>query len=77
MPDDNEPPKKKSEAAKAYDALALAFLFPAAIIGGFLIGYGLDRVFGTAMICKIIFTILGTAAAFVQLFRFGKTSDGS
>ena len=74
MPDDNE--KQRKENAKGYDALALAFMFPASIIGGFLIGYGLDRLFGTEMIFKIIFAILGSAAAFIQLFRFGKSSDG-
>jgi F0F1-type ATP synthase assembly protein I len=76
MPDDNESDKDRREKAKAYDALGLAFLFPACIIGGFLIGYGLDRFFGKEMIFKIIFAILGSAAAFVQLFRFGKSSDG-
>ena len=76
MPDDNESEKNRRENVKSANALGLAFMFPACLIAGFAMGYGLDKLFGTEIVFKIIFTILGSAAAFIQLFRFGKSSDG-
>ena len=73
MPDDN---KDEKEAKAWYEAATLGFVFPIAIIVGFGVGYGLDRVFHTNPWCTIIFTVFGIAAAFVQLFRAGSGSDG-
>ncbi len=73
MPDDNE---KKKEAGQWYEAATLGFVFPVAIVVGFGIGYGLDHVFHSRPWMTIIFTIVGIAAAFVQLFRAGSGSDG-
>jgi F0F1-type ATP synthase assembly protein I len=75
MPDDND--KQKEKEAKAwYEAATLGFVFPFATGIGFLIGYWLDPVFHTSPWLKIIFTTLGIAAGFVQLFRAGSGSDG-
>ena len=74
MPDDKG--SDRPEKVKAYNALSLAFLFPASIVAGFLIGYGLDKLFDSGSVCTIIFSILGSAGAFLQLFRFSKSSDG-
>ncbi len=73
MPPDN---KKRANAGAAYQALTLGFVFPVCIALGYGIGYGLDRLFGTKPWMAIIFTVIGIAAAFVQLFRVGKASDG-
>ncbi len=47
---------------------SLAFLLPAATFVGYLIGYLLDRAFGTDFL-YIPFLILGIAAGFIQLIR--------
>jgi len=47
---------------------SLAFLLPAAIVVGFLIGYGLDKLFGTGFL-KIIFLFLGVAAGIIEVIR--------
>lgn len=47
---------------------SLAFLLPAATFVGYLIGYLLDKLFGTHFL-YIPFLILGIAAGFVQLIR--------
>jgi len=43
-------------------------LLPAAVVVGFLIGYGLDKVFGTGFL-KIIFLFLGVAAGIIEVIR--------
>ena len=72
MPDDND---KEKDARAWYEAATLGFVFPIAIVVGFGIGYGLDKVFNTSPWMKIIFSALGIAAGFVQLFRAGSGSD--
>ena len=75
MPDDND--KEKEKEVKAwYEAATLGFVFPLGTLVGFGIGYGLDHVFHSSPWMKIIFTTLGIAAGFVQLFRAGSNSDG-
>ena len=59
-------PKTFMAAAAEYSSLAL--LLPAATFVGYLIGYGLDRVFGTHWL-RLLFLILGTIGGFVQLIR--------
>jgi F0F1-type ATP synthase assembly protein I len=71
MPDE-KPGKEWNVLAEAW---SLAFLFPAAIAGGFLIGLGADKLFGIGPWGKIAGTFLGIAAAFVQLFRVGLRND--
>ena len=43
-------------------------MFPASIVAGLLVGYGLDRLFGTH-IFYLVCMLLGIAGAFVQLVR--------
>ena len=47
---------------------SLAFLLPAATFVGYVIGYLLDKAFGTHFL-YLIFLLLGIAAGFVQLIR--------
>jgi F0F1-type ATP synthase assembly protein I len=72
MPDD-KPGRPKYRALS--EGLTLAFLFPAAIVTGFLFGHWLDGKFGLDPWMTIVFTVLGVAAAFVQLFRISKRTD--
>ena len=50
---------------KAYGAV---FLVPAAVLIGFVMGYLLDKFFGTGFL-KIIFLFLGLAAGMIELVR--------
>ena len=75
MPDDNDKEKQKN-AKDFYEAATLGVLFPVAIGVGFGIGYGLDKVFHTWPWLTGIFTVFGSAAAFVQLFRTGSNGNG-
>ncbi|HYL78354.1 MAG TPA: AtpZ/AtpI family protein [Bryobacteraceae bacterium] len=47
---------------------SLAFLLPACILVGFLIGYFLDKAFGTSVL-KIVFLLLGVAAGIIEVIR--------
>jgi F0F1-type ATP synthase assembly protein I len=47
---------------------SLAFLLPAASFVGYIIGYLLDKAFGTHFL-YLVFLILGTVSGFVQLIR--------
>jgi F0F1-type ATP synthase assembly protein I len=48
--------------------LSLATLLPAASFVGYLMGYGLDHLFGTRFL-GIVFLILGAIGGFVNLLR--------
>lgn len=75
MPDDNDDiDKQKRENADAiYQAVSLGFLFPVAIAIGFFLGRWLDGKFHTWPWLTIVLTAFGIAAAFVNLFRTGKS----
>jgi F0F1-type ATP synthase assembly protein I len=47
---------------------SLAFLLPACILVGFVIGYFLDKAFGTSVL-KIVFLLLGVAAGIIEVIR--------
>ena len=55
---------------------SLAFLLPVSVLVGFLIGYGLDKVFGTGFL-KIIFLFLGVAAGIIEVIRELSKDDAS
>lgn len=48
--------------------LGIAILLPLCTIIGYVVGYLLDRAFGTRFL-KIVFLILGTAGGFLELIR--------
>jgi ATP synthase protein I len=78
MPDDSESEKQKRENADAvYQAVSLGFLFPVAIAVGFFLGRWLDGKFHTTPWLTIVLTVLGIAAAFLNLFRTGRSGSGS
>jgi len=47
---------------------SLAIMLPASTAIGYLIGYGLDRLFHTHFL-SIVFLLLGIAAGFIELIR--------
>ena len=47
---------------------SVVFLVPAAVLVGFVIGYLLDKLFGTGFL-KIIFLFLGLASGMIELIR--------
>jgi F0F1-type ATP synthase assembly protein I len=80
MPDDDgssDDDKKQRQATQLLEAYSIAWMFPASIGAGFVIGWGLDKVFHTRPWLMWIFTGVGVLAAFVNLFRIGMRSDGS
>jgi len=72
MPDD-----KRKEASALYELATLGFVFPVAIALGFFLGRWLDGVFHIRPWLTIIGTVIGIAAAFVNLFRASSRLDGS
>ena len=48
--------------------LGLGFLIPSAIVMGYFLGYGLDRLFGTHFL-YIVFLILGAAGGLFAMVR--------
>ena len=71
MPDDKSDDAKARDTRRMLDAYSLAWLFPLSIGAGFIIGWGLDKLFHTSPWLTFIFTAFGVAAAFVNLFRIG------
>ncbi|MEA2922732.1 MAG: putative F0F1-ATPase subunit Ca2+/Mg2+ transporter [Bradyrhizobium sp.] len=52
----------------------IVFLLPASILVGWIIGYFLDKVFGT-QILKIVFLFLGVAAGIIEVIRELSAAD--
>jgi F0F1-type ATP synthase assembly protein I len=52
----------------------VVFLLPASMLVGWLIGYFLDKVFGT-QILKIVFLFLGVAAGIIEVIRELSAAD--
>jgi F0F1-type ATP synthase assembly protein I len=61
-------PPGKTPAARYAEYTGLALLLPASTFVGYLIGYWLDRAFGTTWL-RILFLILGSVGGFVTLIR--------
>ena len=74
MADDKE---KQSQYDAVYQAVTLGVMFPVAIGLGYLLGHWLDRLLGLYPWLTIIFTSMGVAAAFVNLFKTAARSDGN
>jgi len=60
--------RNKSLAARAAEYSSLALVLPISTAVGYIIGYYLDKAFGTQWL-RILFLILGTVGGFVQLIR--------
>jgi F0F1-type ATP synthase assembly protein I len=70
---------KKPLMAQVAEYTSLAFLLPVTAVVGYVIGYLLDKAFGTHFL-YIVFLLLGIAAGFMQLIRIllrdtGDTGD--
>ena len=76
MPDDNVEDAKFRERRQLLEASSIGWMFPIAIGMGFLWGWGMDKLFGTKPWLTYIFTALGVAAAFVNLFKIGLRDSG-
>ena len=59
---------KKPWSAQVGEYTSLAFMLPMATLVGYVIGYLLDKAFGTHFL-YIVFLILGIAAGLVQVVR--------
>ena len=53
----------------------LAFLLPTCILVGYVIGYFLDKAFGTTYL-KLVFLFLGIASGMIELIRELSKDDG-
>ncbi len=60
--------RNKTGLAKAAEYSSLAMLLPASTFVGYIIGYYLDKAFGTTWL-RILFLILGSVGGFVELIR--------
>ena len=47
----------------------LGFVMVGSVLAGLLIGWFLDRLFGTDIIFKIIFIVVGVAGGFINVYR--------
>jgi F0F1-type ATP synthase assembly protein I len=65
MPDDKRKDGLVDQLGKYY---SIAFLLPACILVGFLLGFFLDKAFGTSVL-RIIFLLLGVAAGIIEVIR--------
>jgi ATP synthase protein I len=83
MPDPNDPAPRQSTAGMmrsigALSSVGIAFVL--AVVMGFAIGYGLDRVTGLSPLFTILFFFLGLAAGIVNVVRTASAyseDDGS
>lgn len=55
---------------------SVAFLLPAAVLVGFVIGYFLDKAFGTSFL-KVVFLFLGVAAGIIEVIRELNKNDAA
>ncbi len=69
-----EVPQKKSIWVIAGEYSSLAFVLPSCVFAGYLIGYWLDKYFGTTYL-YLVFMILGIISGFLQIFRFLKKHE--
>jgi len=59
-------PRKQSWQVQAGEWMALSFVLPASVFVGYVIGYLLDKLFGTHWL-YLVFLLLGIVAGFRQL----------
>jgi len=63
------PQPRKKGIARAVEYSSLAMMLPVSTGVGIVIGYYLDKFFGTKPVLLIVFLILGSVAGFVELIR--------
>jgi F0F1-type ATP synthase assembly protein I len=63
-----QPRPRNKALVSAGEYISLAFVLPAAVFVGYLIGTLLDRYFGTSFL-SIVFLLLGIAAGLVEVIR--------
>lgn len=71
---DHDSPNKKSLWVQMALYSQLAFIFPAATIGGWLLGVALDHWLHTTWL-YLLGLIIGIAAGFVELLRIATASE--
>ncbi len=69
-------PKKDDLLIQFSKYSGLAFLLPVSILVGYVIGYFLDKAFGTTYL-KIVFLFLGIASGMIELIRELNKDDGA
>jgi F0F1-type ATP synthase assembly protein I len=62
------PEKRDNVMVMVGKYMGLAFVIPSATFAGFVIGYLLDKAFGTTFL-RIVFLFIGIAAGFLELYR--------
>jgi F0F1-type ATP synthase assembly protein I len=62
------PEKRDNVLAAVGKYASLALVLPAATFAGFVIGYLLDKAFGTTFL-RIVFLFVGIAGGFLEVFR--------
>lgn len=60
--------KQDNVMAQVGKYMSLAFVIPSATFAGYIIGYLLDKAFGTTFL-RIVFLFIGIAGGFLELFR--------
>jgi F0F1-type ATP synthase assembly protein I len=63
-----QPRPRNKAIVSAGEYISLAFVLPAAVFVGYLIGTLLDRYFGTTFL-SIVFLLLGSAAGLLEVVR--------
>jgi F0F1-type ATP synthase assembly protein I len=64
----NQNGRNKNMMARAAEYSSLALMLPASTFVGYIIGYYLDKAFGTTWL-RIVFLILGSIGGFIELIR--------
>ena len=71
----NSPQNVPNPKYQAGELLSVGIMFPACIGIGYGMGYWIDRWAGTQSVFKLVFLLLGIAAAFINLFRVIRWMD--
>lgn len=67
--------REMSTWAKIGFYTSLGFILPAAILGGYLLGWGLDGWLHTAPVFGMVGAFLGAAAGFIEILRLLKRAE--
>jgi F0F1-type ATP synthase assembly protein I len=73
-----EPPRppKRGKYQRLAEISSLGLVLPSSIVVGMLMGYLLDKLFGTGHWLFGVFTLLGIVSGFLTLFRGLKKMEG-